>query len=442
MGQDHKFDGPAELAIKIREYRERNKSFFNAIHGPCLLESTIENVISLVYHATLHPEEGRYPRFRVVITNQIIGHWICLGQSSPGDPSFWGHPLDSLDAIRRLAPAIAGRETALIIGTGHDVDNAPKDICGPEIQKKQLADRLYARGIVDFGQLCAGPPHTLNRLYELEVFPPGSLILRADGPGDIRAMIFPSPVFHLRAGKIRTLESLDLIQPFGDLMLDLCKGLHNSVKTDPRIKAFVPNPEDFAKDLSKLWATTISTAVEERHGGAFVITEFPNASQLKVKYKTEGGILTAFRETLHRSLESTASSGPKYLAIFKHYWLSQQSHLRRVAKNIGRLSATDGCVVFDRNLNVRGFGAKIEWNPEDRFLPLIDPQKNQEISDEEIKQEMGTRRKSACRLVQVTPGAIVFVVSQDGDLSVFYSDNSHAYRVENIDVWSSASERV
>jgi hypothetical protein len=40
------------------------------------------------------------------------------------------------------------------------------------------------------------------------------------------------------------------------------------------------------------------------------------------------------------------------------------------------------------------------------------------------------------------PGTIIFVVSQDGDLTVFYSDESYAYRIRDLDAWSSVSELI
>lgn len=408
--------GPDDLAQTIIDYRANKETLFNLLGGPILLESQIREVVQLVYHASLLPEEGRYSRFRVVFANQSFGYGIQFSES------WLGHRIDSPDSIRRLAPAVAGRETALLVGLSFD---------------KGLA----VWRIVDFEQFCLGPPVTSNRLSDMVILPSGVLFLRVDGPGDIRAKLHPSPGFHLRGGTIRTLDSYyAAVEPFKALVLTLCKELHNSVKTDKRIEYFVPNPDVFADDFADLWAASLSTAIEGRHGGAFAIVPLPDCPHLKVKYKAEGGLFAAFEETLRHCLDSTDSSLPSYLAIFKQYWQSHQDHLRRVARLIGQLAATDGCVVLDRRLNVKGFGAKIDWPHDATFLPLVDVRSGQQVPEEKIEHGMGTRHRSACRLAQTLPGAIIFVVSQDGDLTAFYSNDSCAYRMTQLDAWASVSE--
>jgi hypothetical protein len=230
------------------------------------------------------------------------------------------------------------------------------------------------------------------------------------------------------------------VEPFKNLVLNLCTELHNSVKADKRIEYYVPNPKVFADDFADLWAASLSTAIEGRHGGAFAIVPSPDDPHLKVKYKAEGGLFTAFEETLRHCLDSLDSSGPRYLAIFKQYWQSHQDHLRRVARLIGQLAATDGCVVLDHRLNVKGFGAKIDWPHDGPFLPLFDGLSDQQVPEEQIEQRMGTRHRSACRLAQILPGAIIFVVSQDGDLTAVYSNDSRAYRLTQLAASSSVSE--
>jgi hypothetical protein len=47
--------------------------------------------------------------------------------------------------------------------------------------------------------------------------------------------------------------------------------------------------------------------------------------------------------------------------------------------------------------------------------------------------KLGTRNNSACLFCREHPGAWAFVVSQDGDLRVFYSDEKAAYAILAID---------
>jgi hypothetical protein len=208
--------------------REAKKEIFNFIGGPILSDDDIRNIVQLAYHASLLPEEGRYPRFRLVFTPQSFGHGIRFSES------WLGHRMDSPESIRRLAPVLVANGTALLIGTGFD-------------------GQLVAWQIADFERFCSGPPVTSNRLLDVITLAGGVLFLRVDGPGDFRAKLHPSPVFHLRGGEIRTLCSYyGAVEPFQTVVLSLCRELHNALKMDKRIEYFIPTPEVLADDFADL----------------------------------------------------------------------------------------------------------------------------------------------------------------------------------------------
>src|SRR5207245_1148581 len=104
-----------------------------------------------------------------------------------------------------------------------------------------------------------------------------------------------------------------------------------------------------------------------------------------------------------------------------HRWLERLDSL-------GRLSATDGCVVFDRDMKVHGFGGEIN-NDLSGVSPLrcFDLTTKQDLPAEELLRPYGNRHKSAYALCRKVPNAIVFVISQDGDLRVFASDETTVY---------------
>lgn len=66
---------------------------------------------------------------------------------------------------------------------------------------------------------------------------------------------------------------------------------------------------------------------------------------------------------------------------------------------------------------------------------LINAKTNESWADQTLEQFGGTRHRSAVRLTQVLPGAIAFVISQDGDLRVFYSDGTGVYSFTDLDAW-------
>ncbi|MFU2207750.1 putative sensor domain DACNV-containing protein [Solidesulfovibrio sp. C21] len=92
-----------------------------------------------------------------------------------------------------------------------------------------------------------------------------------------------------------------------------------------------------------------------------------------------------------------------------------QSLLRRV----GDLSLIDGAVVMDLDLCLLGFGAILLFGPEDFLvtsLNAVTGELREQISLEDLG---GMRHQSAARFVHGNRATEVFVVSQDGRLSLF-----------------------
>jgi len=103
-----------------------------------------------------------------------------------------------------------------------------------------------------------------------------------------------------------------------------------------------------------------------------------------------------------------------------------QSLLRRV----GDLSLIDGAVVMDLDLCLLGFGAKLLFGPEDFLVTTLNAvtgELRERVSLEELG---GTRHQSAARFVYGNRSTEVFVVSQDGRLSLFsWSERMHCVAV-------------
>src|SRR5262249_31352365 len=116
----------------------------------------------------------------------------------------------------------------------------------------------------------------------------------------------------------------------------------------------------------------------------------------------------------------------------------EQTRVRRhqlwsTAASVGHLSALDGCVLLDRRMTIHGFGGTIETGAA-KASPLIyvNPQTNAPVAEEHLLARFGHRHRSAFLLCKAVPNAIAFVISQDGDLPVFSSDDRHVYYDENL----------
>jgi hypothetical protein len=77
----------------------------------------------------------------------------------------------------------------------------------------------------------------------------------------------------------------------------------------------------------------------------------------------------------------------------------------------------DGCVVFDPELTLLGFGAKISAQETKPCVVFRARESEFPINN------LGTRHQSAYRLCSKRPGAIAFVISQDGTLRSFLGED-------------------
>ncbi len=62
----------------------------------------------------------------------------------------------------------------------------------------------------------------------------------------------------------------------------------------------------------------------------------------------------------------------------------------------------------------------------------MDLQTQREVPRDELLKPFGERHKSAFYLCQQVPGSIAFVISQDGDLRIFASDEKRVYFADHV----------
>jgi hypothetical protein len=192
-------------------------------------------------------------------------------------------------------------------------------------------------------------------------------------------------------------------------------------------------------DVRALWSHVLREAVRLRHGGAFVIVPDPRRAPIELKYPT-------------RSLALGDELAQLWLSLARAYRLLgsnqatdalEQARVRRhrlwsTAASVAHLSAPDGCVVLDRHLTMHGFGGTIETGGAETVESVVpcrtyaDSRTGAPLVEKQLLARFGHRHRSAFLLCKAVPNAIAFVVSQDGDLPVFSSDDRHVYCDENL----------
>ena len=384
------FEGPDELARRLQ-----------ALFDPTTAGVTdLPRLVKLLYHASLIPDEGRYPWFRVICGGETFGHTVEFAEPAPN--------VNSVESIRRLVPAISDPNIAVRI-----VEDAHS--------------HFRAKQIIDFRAHSArGNAEAISDVS----LPEGTLTIRVDGPGELRAAIQPGPIFHLRGNRVRELVAFDkAILPFRQLVERMCRAAHETVCHTTAASKLTP--EVLTDIFLYVWATMMADVINRRHGGAFLILPQSDCSYVRPRFLANGNLFHAFTSTMTTLVERVGenhSEGGKL-------WLLHREHLLRVARMHGQLSATDGAVVFDTNLRLLGFGAKISGT--NLTLPICNVVTGEQADEESFG---GMRHRSAAELVRSAAGAIAFVISQDGDLSAFYSDDSTAYWLPNLDAWGTVSD--
>jgi hypothetical protein len=187
-------------------------------------------------------------------------------------------------------------------------------------------------------------------------------------------------------------------------------------------------------DVRALWSHVLREAVRLRHGGAFVIVPAPRRAPVELKYPTEplplGGELAELWLSLARAYRllgsDLATEALEQTRVLRH-------QLWSTAASVGQLSAHDGCVVLDRRMTVHGFGGTIETSAAaSSARTYADSRTNVPLAEEQLLARFGHRHRSAFLLCKAVTNAIAFVISQDGDLHVFSSDDRHVYCDDNL----------
>jgi len=110
--------------------------------------------------------------------------------------------------------------------------------------------------------------------------------------------------------------------------------------------------------------------------------------------------------------------------------LQTRGRLAIASGTIGELASVDGCVVLNRDLSVVSFGAKINTTREqaERSEIQFRNARTEAVLDlAALEKEGGTRLRTALWLCKTFPNVIVFVVSQDQNLKVLWSENTTAF---------------
>jgi hypothetical protein len=404
------FATPSDLARIISAFRgwvqDGSGPGFRPITARgAVTERGLERLLSLAYQASFNTDEGRSTRARLFVPD--VGR--------PAAPLRINHrftpPKSVPDAkmISQLATALVADDSALVVQEAG---------CGLACVGIGLLDA------VDAARPLLGMPRGWTGAA-------GGLQVQVLAPGELRVSEGPAE-YTLRANGIRVYSWVASVSAVDRWIEELTRDLTarcSAEDADWNSRPFtVPGA-----DVRALWSHVLREAVRLRHGGAFVIVPGSRRAPLELKYPTEplplGGELAELWLSLARACRllggDLAAEALEQTRVRRH-------QLWSTAASVGQLSAHDGCVVLDRQMTVHGFGGTIETAAAAAARTYADSWTNAPLPEEQLLARFGHRHRSAFLLCKAVANAVAFVISQDGDLRVFSSDDRHVYCDDNL----------
>ncbi len=367
-------------------------------------------LLKAAFLASLSTYEGRSPRCSILLDNQPCGEIETFAFANAIELT--------ADQLRKYAPL------------------CQRNGCALRVEKRHSGLHLAGLSVLRFEglDLDLGMPAPRRQVYyetnfQIHILAPGQI--RVDNG------IFE---YELDCGRVRQCLPLWDITP----IRQLCNHFVASVKKE------LTELEVLSDKQKRLFPIVASTVVCENlvesilqqviasgFGGAILVIPSELLQIVKSQLQTLNGdkcidLLDAVVEqSLAALLCHDAKSGQLSLDETKLQRLSvAQAHTILAAKTIADLCAVDGCVVLDELLRVQGFGVKINTTRDAAIASPIAFKKctdGTEVDFEGLENLGGTRWRSSVWFCKANHAVTTFIISQDRNLKVCWSDHENAY---------------
>ncbi len=170
---------------------------------------------------------------------------------------------------------------------------------------------------------------------------------------------------------------------------------------------------------------------EMGHGGILIITDKPESSTISYKYRVKAGRLQSdvvrYWKAAHADGYGTTRVAPSQSPGIT--LVHEGMVLRECLAATAQLAGTDGAIVLGTDFSLHGFGAIINKVAVDESKVTFTDGAGYPVCYDDILKNKGTRHQSALSFVTHEEETVVFVVSQDGHVTIF--ENQHnVVRVE------------
>lgn len=412
---------PADLAGQVASIWDGYLEGVAFSRPPLPAPAQLRQLMDVVYLAGMEREEGRTLRFMVCCTPAAaVIHRHGQERMVETWPFAAPRPF-SVQELRRLAVTDDVDTAAVWVEFAPDPD-AP----------------LTIRGLLNLGSTWVRARRAFAYSYDAL---PEALLVRVDAPGHLTVFQGSYVVASLRSGRIQLETPLST----GDLL-----GAYPLFREGQKLlRAQITPPRyEIVRDWDQFeWLTYVNTILaivnsiqSAGHGGALILASAAcdlsaHGHELaKVKYRLTPGPAhlrrryVEFMNTRHQYGDmvrqySTDHAAPPNGQFSLGSLVDAQRRLAETCAFIGNLAAADGAVTLHTDLTVAGFGTEILLDRV-RHAPVFEisnPFRGDRSAYD--AEQRGTRHRSAMRLCDAAPDLCVFVVSQDGGVSLVWNDN-------------------
>lgn len=197
-------------------------------------------------------------------------------------------------------------------------------------------------------------------------------------------------------------------------------------------------------NVSDRISRVVGTMIRHRHGGALVFVPPEDDSwrgSVRFRFCFDAESATVLHNSINdlnaRLAETTRGyddllagrTGCDSVSALREQYdavIFLRSLSESLFRRVGDLGRIDGAVVMDMDLRLHGYGAKLLYGPEDFTVTTLNAVTGVLRSGVRLADLGGTRHQSAARFVAGNHGCDVFVVSQDGRLSMFSWSEIHS----------------
>lgn len=397
----------SDLAKVIIECRE-----ISSLGTSDLSNEGIYKLLETAFYLSMRSDEGRYPCLRIVSGRQ--NERLTIKLKTPLSFS-------NVHELRRISPIAESQDFAVFVSENKDGE-------------------LLCLGLTNIGHgshvSLPGRPEITSLgvpvLFRAWIEGPGHLYVSEAGQS-----------FEYRAGRVRLVyPALSFVPKLRGLTQSIGHVLHrksiDAVSDIPDAHKYFGGYSGVTSIVDVALRKILHTCLGLRHGGAFVILpeddSIPDSYDISCKYLLESPDLgedianywATHIETCYAKNHGVEEYDKK---LGRSY--SSKARLLNNLDAVAHLTAADGCVVLTNTLRILGFGGSILVSEED-CKKSISKFKLSECPcsiDEFLNSVGGQRHQSAARLIIKHNGIVVFVISQDGELTTFLTDDEEYVRV-------------